>query len=80
MAAYRAKKRAFKFEVAQIVRETHAGVVVEPSDASGIEKALLESYRDFINGNSPQMDADLTSYERSHNTRQLAALFDDLTT
>ena len=69
------------FEVAQIIRETGAGVTVDATDAAGIEQCLMESYADYqSNRNSGAVECDLSAYERRHGAAQLADILSTLAT
>jgi glycosyltransferase involved in cell wall biosynthesis len=68
------------FEVARIIEETGAGVTVDPSDGSGVERELLASYIDYRSGASDYArSSDLSAYERRAGARQLADLLSELT-
>ncbi|HWN99002.1 MAG TPA: glycosyltransferase family 4 protein [Blastocatellia bacterium] len=68
------------FEVARIIVEAAAGVTVDPSDASGVERELLSSYRDYRSGVSDHArSSDLSAYERRVGARQLAGLLNEAT-
>lgn len=67
--------------VAELIRETSAGVVRDNQDVAGIKDAFLEHYRNFVYDRPrPQQNtAAVKRYERREVTRQLAALLDSLT-
>ena len=68
-----------EFEVAEIVRESGAGTVVEPHDEKGIEACLLHSYDEYTSGaDNGSAPADIARYERRAGAQQLAQLLDEL--
>jgi glycosyltransferase involved in cell wall biosynthesis len=68
------------FEIARIVRETGAGVTVNPPDLAGIEQSLVDFYLEFRAGACGGSNAsDVSEYERRAGARQLADLLVELT-
>jgi glycosyltransferase involved in cell wall biosynthesis len=68
------------FEVARIIRETHAGMTVEATDLAGIEQCLLDSYLAYKSGREVLLsESDLSPYERRHGAQRLADLLNELT-
>ena len=78
-----------EFEIAEIMRQSGAGRVVEPHDEAAIEAALLRSYDDYIAGADANAGADagaddaatprdIVRYERRAGAQQLAQLLDEL--
>lgn len=69
-----------KGEVAEIIRKTNTGVVVNPDDSEEIQKNILEFYKKWEKGQlyiDPNWDI-IHSYERKKLTEKLARVFDDL--
>jgi len=67
------------FEAARIIRDSRAGVAVEATNPTGIERHLLESYAAFNSGlKQNSNERDLSMYERKNGARQLAGLLTEL--
>jgi glycosyltransferase involved in cell wall biosynthesis len=67
------------FEAARLIRETRAGVTVEASDATGIERCLSDSYTAYkSNAGCCTSESDLSPYERRNGAKQLANIFSEL--
>ena len=68
------------FEAARIIRETGAGIIVDPTDVEGIEQHLVVSYSRFKSGEDSTLnESDLSAYERRRGCEQLANLLTELT-
>ena len=68
------------FEVTRIIEEAGAGVTVDPSDGSGVERELLASYIQYETGARDHgRSSDLSAYERRGGARQLAGLLNEVT-
>jgi glycosyltransferase involved in cell wall biosynthesis len=67
------------FEAARLIRDAHAGVVVESTDVEGIERALMDSYKAYQSGSDERLNNhDLSRFERQAQAGQLARLLDEL--
>lgn len=67
-------------DYAQIIRDTHSGIIVEPTDYQKIKEAILNLYEQYRNGKL-EVESDINliqRYERKTLTGQLAKIFDDL--
>lgn len=68
------------FEAARIILDSRAGVAIEATNTTEIERHLLDSYAAFKSGLAPgSTEHDLSMYERKNGARQLAGLLTELT-
>lgn len=58
-------------EFADILREYHAGVCVEPENAAALKEAIVKAYESYQKGEFPPKDAKGREYVRNHASREI---------
>lgn len=67
-------------DLAEILRDTHSGEIVDFEDTEGMKKQLLTFYTRFKAGNLRVQSVNLEKYHRRELTGKMASLFDEVLT